>query len=287
MKWRETVDCGCKINLRLKVTAKRADGLHELSSCFLYLPFPGDLLTVEDSDSGLALECPGFPELANEKNLVWRAAELFAAESKITPAWKIVLEKIVPMAAGLGGGSADAGALLALLNDRYRTVSSERLEKLAFSLGADVPFFIKRTSAWVTGAGECFEYFEKMPYVPEVLIINPAFPVSAKWAYVNMPKTLIGPDDPQEKADFLAGKCDWQRFCLNDLAPAVMKKFPLLGILERKLRDCGALAVQMSGSGPSLFALYEPGKAAAAGEKMRCDFAGLNGLRIFAGGKEF
>ena len=274
MKWCETVNCGCKINLRLKVTAKRVDGLHDLSSFFLWLPFPGDRLTVEESEE-LSLECPGFPELANEKNLVWRAAELFATASGIAPAWHITLEKRVPMAAGLGGGSADAGALFALLNAHYRTLSPEKLESVAFSLGADVPFFLKCASAWVTGAGECFEYFEKLPEIPEVLIVNPAFPVTARWAYVNMPKDLIGADDPQIKADFLDGNVSWQEFCRNDLAPAVMDKFPLLRLLEKNLREYGASAVQMSGSGPSLFALFAPGMAECAAEKLRKDFASL------------
>ena len=241
---------------------------------------------MEDADT-LTLECPGCPELENESNLVWRAAELFAAAAGITPAWHITLEKRVPIAAGLGGGSADAGALFALLNEHYAALPQDELEKLAFSLGADVPFFLKRSSAWVTGAGEYFEYFENLPEIPEVLIVNPAFPVSAKWAYVNMPKKLISPDDPAEKAKFLAGKCDWQSFCLNDLAPAVMDKFPLLRILEEKLRDYWALAVQMSGSGPSLFALFETGQAAIAAEKLRKDFASMAGMRIFAGGKEW
>ena len=163
MKWHKSINCGCKINLRLKVTGKRADGLHELSSCFLYLPFPGDLLTVHDADT-LTLECPGFPELENKSNLVWRAAELFAAAAGIPPAWHITLKKCVPIAAGLGGGSADAGALFALLNEHYAALPQDELEKLAFSLGADVPFFLKRQSAWVTGAGEYFEYFEKLDF---------------------------------------------------------------------------------------------------------------------------
>ena len=286
-KWHKTVNCGCKINLRLKVTARRPDGLHDLSSCFVFLPFPGDELSVSGGAESLTLECPGFPELANEKNLLWLAAEKFASASGIAPQWHIVLQKNVPMAAGLGGGSADAGALLALLNEQYQTLDEQTLLDLAFSLGADVPFFLRKKAAWVTGAGEKFEELTDLLQLPEVLIVNPGFPVSAKWAYTHMDKRLIGSDDPGLQSDFMTGKVDWHEFCRNDLAPAVMRKFPLLTVLKDFLISHEALAVQVSGSGPSLFALYESGKASSAAAILRERFAAMENLRIFTEGKEF
>ncbi|MBE6358851.1 MAG: 4-(cytidine 5'-diphospho)-2-C-methyl-D-erythritol kinase [Lentisphaerae bacterium] len=285
-QWSKHISCGSKINLRLKVTGRRPDGLHELSSCFLFLEHPGDELTVTANSGGLTLECPGFPELAGSGNLVWRAAELFAGKSGISPNWHMRLVKRVPIAAGMGGGSADAGAVLSLLNGHYAAFSTEELEKLAFSLGADVPFFIRRRSAWVTGAGEIFEYPENFPAIPEILIVNPGFPVSAKWAYTHMAKELICPDDPEEKAAFYSGKANWRTFCCNDLAPALMKKFPLLEILQEQLYAAGALTVQVTGSGPTLFALFASGAAAAAKE-VRRSCRDTVGIKIFTGGKEF
>ena len=287
-KWRESIDCGCKVNLRLKVTARRPDKLHDLSSCFVFLPHPGDRLTVESRPgSALTLEVPGHPELAGEKNLLWIAAERYAEKCGITPDWLLILEKNVPVAAGLGGGSADAGALLALLNRHYALLNDDELKTLAFSLGADVPFFLERRTAWVTGAGENLEFLETGIPLPEILIVNPGFPVSAKWAFTHMAPELISGDDPAEKAAFTAGRADWKSFCCNDLAPAVFHKFPLLGILRDELLACGAAAVQMSGSGSSLFAVFPNGGAASAAEMMKKEFCDLKSLRIFTGGKEF
>ena len=283
-----SVNCGCKINLRLKITGKRPDKLHNLSSCFLFLDHPGDQLDFSVTErSGIEFSCPGHPALEGADNLVYRAAELFAARAGITPAWRIRLQKNVPLAAGLGGGSAGAGGMLALLNSFYPCFSAEELNSLAFSLGADVPFFLNRRSAWVTGAGEVFETLENLPPLPEILIVNPGFPVSAKWAYTHMDRGLVSPDDPALQELFTAGKVvDWQEFCRNDLAPALFEKFPLLEMMRKALFELGALAVQVSGSGSSLFALFDSGAAECA-VKLRSEFAAMENIRIFTGGEEF
>lgn len=283
-----SVNCGCKINLRLKITGKRPDKLHDLSSCFLFLEHPGDRLDFAVTESaGIGFSCPGFPELSGKNNLVYRAAELFAERAGIKPCWQITLQKNVPLAAGLGGGSAGAGGMLALLNQLYQVFSAEELNSLAFSLGADVPFFLNRRSAWVTGAGEKFETLENLPPLPEILIVNPGFPVSAKWAYTHLARTLISPDDPELLQAFCSGEIrDWQSFCRNDLAPALFEKFPLLGMIKDALSEYGALAVQVSGSGSSLFALFASGAAECAG-KLRKRFIEMENLRIFTGGEEF
>lgn len=282
-----TLNCGCKINLRLKVTGKRPDKLHTLSSCFLFLEHPGDLLEFSHcADSGIFFDCPNCPELCGEKNLVYRAASLYAEKAGLAPAWKIVLHKHVPLAAGLGGGSAGAGGILSLLNNVYHSFSPAELKDIAFSLGADVPFFLHRRAAWVTGAGEEFEEIAELPYIPEILIVNPGFPVSAKWAYVNMPEELKTPDDEKYKEEFLSGEISsWRDFCRNDLAFALYEKFPLLVIMKEYLYELGALAVQVSGSGSSLFALFEKDVTAKA-ESFRKRFSETENLRIFAKGNE-
>lgn len=281
------LNCGCKINLRLKVTGKRPDKLHTLSSCFLFLEHPGDTLEFSHcAGPGIFFDCPGFPELCGEKNLVYRAAALYAEKAGLAPAWKIVLHKHVPLAAGLGGGSAGAGGILSLLNSIYHSFTPEELNAVAFSLGADVPFFLHRRAAWVTGAGEFFEEIPELPPIPEILIVNPGFPVSAKWAYTRMAEELKTPDDAKFKEEFISGKISsWSDFCRNDLAPALYEKFPLLVMMRSCLEELGALAVQVSGSGSSLFALFEkdvPEKAAA----FRRKFSNLENLRIFAKGTE-
>jgi 4-diphosphocytidyl-2C-methyl-D-erythritol kinase len=99
-------------------------------------------------------------------------------------------------------------------------------------------------------------------------------------------KEHIGADDPQIREDFTSGKVNWRNFCRNDLAFALMKKFPLLQMMEKTLYDLGAVAVQISGSGPSILGLFEKNGSNAA-EKFREKFSGMDGLRIFTGEKEF
>lgn len=274
------------MNLHLKVTGRRPDGFHDLSSCFLYLDEPGDILTVTGGVSGLKVECPGYDGLDGEGNILYRSAELFAAAAGIAPEWQMVLEKRVPIAAGMGGGSADAGGLLNLLNRHYNIFSGDELAQLAFSIGADVPFFLYGRSAWVSGAGEKIEFLSSMPDIPEILIVNPGFPVSAKWAYRHLSAANIGEESPVVRKNFESGVVDWREFCINDLAPAVMKKFPLLQEMSDFLQSSGALSVQISGSGPTLFALFERGSAAAAGQ-FREKFGDCSGIKIFSGGMLF
>lgn len=286
MSWRNGVNCGCKINLRLKVTSRRTDGMHELSTLFLPLDFPGDTLTLDDAPE-LKVTVPDFPELSGSGNLVCKAAELFAAESGIAPQWCFTLHKNVPVAAGLGGGSADAAGALKLLNDRYQVFDSSTLAALALKLGADVPFFLTRKPAWATGVGNELEIIDIPENLPEILIVNPGFPVSAKWAYTHMAVELISPDEPEIKNMFAAAfadplHADWQSLCRNDLAPALWQKFPLLSLIRDELTACGAPAVQVSGSGSSLFALFPDGSRDAA-EHLKRKFGHLYGFKVFNG----
>lgn len=290
MNWHEQSNCGCKINLRLKVTARRPDGFHELSTLFYPLEFPGDVLEISGGSPGLSLNVPGFPELETPGNLVLKAAQLFAGLSGIDPEWSFTLHKYAPIAAGIGGGSADAACVLRMLNEHYRVFTPEKLAEIAVSLGADVTFFLTRKPAWATGIGEKLEFLETDPVLPEVLLVYPGFPVSAKWAYANMAPELISPDDPDIKNRFDSAfsepaAAEWDNLCRNDLAPALWKKFPLLRSIRQKLISSGALTVQVSGSGSSLFALFAHGADKAAG-MLKSEFGNMKQMRIFTGDKE-
>ena len=292
MSWRDTDFCGSKINLRLKVTSRREDGFHGLSTLFLPLDFPGDVVEIKENRGGITLDVPGFPELAGENNLVAKAAKLYADKSGIAPQWDIVLHKNTPIAAGLGGGSADAAGVLRLLNRRYEAFDENTLADMALTLGADCPFFLYRKPAWAEGVGEKLSRIEKKLLLPEILIVYPGFPTSAKWAYTHLSEKLISPDDPGIKERFERAfenidSANWENLCRNDLAPAVFSKFPLLELLKQKLLLSGAFAVQLSGSGSSLFALFAHGKAAAAAEALAEEYRDFYGMRIFTGGKEF
>lgn len=285
---------GGKINLRLKVTARRPDGYHELDTIFCPLEFPCDRLGIDfESAKGISLLCNS-PEAGDERsNLAFRAAERYAEVTGISPQWQISLEKNIPVAAGCGGGSSDAAAVLTLLNNRYQQLSDTALAELALTLGADVPFFLKRRPLRATGIGERFEEFPLPEKMPEIMVVYPGFPVSAKWAYQALETQYIGVGKMITPADYLAafadpGDADWDELLRNDLAFALWKKFPLLRLLKEFIAERGAWGVQISGSGSSIFALFGDAASASecAGALRRSEF-NTPYTRIFTGGKEW
>lgn len=268
-----------KINLVLKVTGRRSDNYHLLDTCFVPLSFAGDRIRIAPAADGVLTvrsNMPGLPE--GTDNLAGKAAMAYGAIAGVDPAWTIDIEKNLPLAAGLGGGSADAAAVLKLLNGCYGAVSKEKLAEIALSLGADVPFFLEQKIAWAQGVGEEFSFVKDLlPELP-LLVINPRFPVSAKWAYQHLDGDRIGPlpsfhrqlvMESWKSGDFAAlGK-----LLHNDLAFALLEKFPLLRALERELKQCGACGTLISGSGPSFFALFRNFDDLRSGaEKMRALF---------------
>ncbi len=294
MSFVEAISSSCKINLRLKVTRKRCDGYHELDTIFLPLPFPADDIVIrEQEDAGVSFSSPEFPDCPAENNLAVKAALSYAFAAGISPRWHIELKKTVPVAAGLGGGSADAAAVLRLLDRRYRALPEEKLAEIALELGADVPFFLKDRPMRARGIGEKLEEFVLPENMPEILIVFPGFPISARWAYQALAQENIFPDDGVTAEDYRTAfahpeRADWEYLVRNDLAFAVWEKFPLAGIIRDALMKSGAWCVQISGSGSSLFALFpdtETASAAAAG--LRKSKSGNPYTRIFTGGKEW
>ena len=266
------LESGSKINLYLRVTGRRADGCHNIETLFLPLASPSDRVEVDFAAApGLSLDC-GAPALSGSSNLAYRAAELYAQESGVAPAWRIRLEKRIPVAAGLGGGSADAAAVLTLLERRFGAVGAEDLKRLALRLGADVPFFLHRVPMVGRGVGD--ELTELEAPLPKlyILLVNPGFPVSAKWAYQHL-AAGAGETATLERLLAALSARDWPGVAANirnDLAPALWKKFPLLGLIRDELAELGALETEVSGSGSTLFALFPDGEALArAAETLR------------------
>lgn len=250
-----------KLNLYLKVTARRPDRYHELATLFLPLGCPADRITIDfDAEPGIRVKSslPGLPE--NLENLAGRAALAFADAAGLRPAWSIRLEKEIPVAAGMGGGSADAGTVLAMLAVHYGGVSKTELAALALTLGADVPFFLAPRAAVATGVGDRIAPIEGRLSIPPLLVVNPHFPVSAKWAYTNLDRARIG-DDPERRLPRLiealrGGDAEAAASLLyNDLAFALYEKFPLLRQLRDLMNANGALNSQITGSGPTMFAV--------------------------------
>jgi 4-diphosphocytidyl-2-C-methyl-D-erythritol kinase len=250
-----------KINLWLEVLGKRADGYHELSTLMLPVGVYDRLEVVLNQDD-ITLECahPDVPQ--DSRNLVWRAAELLLEETQQQCGVHLRLEKHIPVGAGLGGGSADAGAVLALLNSRLsEPLAPNRLVALARSLGADVAFFLHPQAALATGIGEQLQPVAGVPRYP-LLLIKPPILVPTGSVYQRL--KLTRGRSRFRIPDFKAHPWDLQRFLENDLEAVTVGDHPVIVEIKAWLRDNGALGALMSGSGPTVFGVFAARERAEA-----------------------
>ncbi len=250
-----------KINLFLKVTGRRADGYHELCSLVVPLAEPADRITL--SLAKVTSVASGNSEVPDGKaNICFQALKKYAAKAKISIHRKITIEKRIPVAAGLGGGSSDAATVLRLLNSEYGALCETELLDVARQCGADVPFFLQSKPAAISGIGEIVRPLEAVvPELPLVLV-NPGFPVSAAWAYRHLIPSNIGSPDKEQldvitRALTASDVASLGKLLHNDLAPALYRKFLLLRMIRDELLRAGTAGVDISGSGPTLFALCE------------------------------
>ena len=259
----KTLSSGCKINWFLKVTGRRPNGYHDIVTLFQYLPSPSDTIELDlDAAPGIKAACDRADLPQDMKNLAGQAAQAYADAAGIAPCWNIFIRKAVPSAAGLGGGSADAGAVLRLLETHYGVLGREKLIETAASIGADVPFFLEPGLVLAEGIGEKMTPFPAPEKLPPMLIVFPGFPVSARWAYCNMAQERISapPADAVENMLSALRENDPEKLAglmHNDLEYALFDKFPLLEVLRSRLTASGALKVMVSGSGSSLIALFD------------------------------
>jgi 4-diphosphocytidyl-2-C-methyl-D-erythritol kinase len=263
------VEAPAKINLTLAVVGKRDDGYHRLVSVMAALDL-ADRLTVTAVDGGdVSLTCddPSLP--VDESNLVVRAAMALRRATGVAKGARIHLEKRIPVAAGLGGGSSDAAAALIGLGAAWGVELSPReLTSLAVGLGADVPFFLGTPLALVEGIGE------RLTAIPPVepfhlLLVKPTFGVAAADAYRGASFSFAPrPVDPAFVDAFASGDPALAAaFMRNDLEPWVLATHPALAAMKRRLiaTDPAPTATLMSGSGSTLFALYRSAEEARRG----------------------
>jgi len=249
-----------KINLLLRVLRKRPDGYHDLASVMQQISIY-DELEYTMQQEGITLHCPGTDLPTNEQNLIYRAAQTLFNHTGYRNGVEIVLNKSIPSAAGLGGGSSDAATTLMTLNDLCSLgLSKTELIKLGAKLGADVPFFIFGRSAFATGIGDKLQTLPDLPQINMVLI-NPTFPLSTKTVYENLNLALTKKKNNYSIPRFYA-LGDVVRELHNDLEAVSLKMHPELNDLKQMLRKEGALGALMSGSGPTLFGIFADEKSA-------------------------
>jgi len=260
----------CKINLLLNVLGKRPDGFHELETVLHPAPV-FELLEFERAGRGVELTCSVAALSAGPSNLAHRAATAFLEAAGIAEGVRIRLEKHIPLAAGLGGGSGNAAATLLGLNELFGwPLAPAALAGLAAGLGSDVPFFLQTRPAVATGRGERVAPLDFFPALRGVwaLLAHPGFGVQTGWAYealARFPAALQGQPGRTARlieqlgaGDLAAARAQFY----NALEMPVLGKYPVLALYQEFLRAAGALATQMSGSGSTTFALAR-GEAAA------------------------
>ncbi|MGD9877039.1 4-(cytidine 5'-diphospho)-2-C-methyl-D-erythritol kinase [Desulfococcus sp.] len=246
-----------KINLFLHVTGRRPDGYHELYSLMCPVTL-FDTLVLRFQERSIQLTChhPGIP--SDETNLAWRAAACFLDRLKTGEGVHISIEKRIPVAAGLGGGSSDAAAVLNALNRHYgRPFSIEELMKMGLSLGADVPFFILGRPAIAEGVGERLTICEGLRRFFLVLAAFP-FGVSTADVYKNLNLGLTNCKKANTSFALENGQdFDILRYLCNDLETVTIRRFPEIEATKTALMNHGSVGALMSGSGPTVFGLFE------------------------------
>ncbi len=255
-----------KVNLHLQVLGCRPDGYHELATLMQPLSL-GDELTIDDQANEFIFTCDN-PELRSG-NLVEKAALLWFKAAEREPRATLHLTKVVPVAAGLGGGSSDAAAALVGLNAMHGgLLPPERLVELALSLGADVPFFLAGVTGWCTGIGDKVEPWPDFPLLDYVLV-NPGFPVSTAQIYAEWDLAWTNPSVVNTIYRPPKAAYDLDGLLRNDLELATQRAFPQLEDMRQALREVGAKGALMSGSGPTVFGVFsDTGAAARAAERL-------------------
>jgi len=263
-----------KINLFLHVGNRRDDGYHALESLVVFADIGDELLIEPSNGFALALTGPFGTKLESEQdNLIAKAARALGAKSGRKPDVKITLTKNLPVASGIGGGSADAAAALrGLVQFWDLKISQPELHTIAETLGSDVPACLLSETLWMTGRGEGIEPVPGVPPAPLVLV-NPGVGVSTKDIFANL-KDRVGVGQatkPNGDLSILA-LADYFKSNRNDLEKPARQIAPVIGEVLSAIAAGGALRTRMSGSGATCFGLFADDKTAeAAAEKLAND----------------
>ncbi len=269
-----------KVNLTLKVLGRRGDGFHELSSLIAFTKL-GDTLQLEPGDE-LTLALRGaFSANLDEDNLVLQAARFLKERCEGASAGAFILDKNLPVAAGLGGGSADAGAALRLMAKANPGLVTGRLmEEAACQLGSDVLACLMSHAALMLGRGEKLVPLEQFPAL-DIVLVNPGIPLSAGDVYAALEAPALDedfvPDVPGQMSFSSAGEVlDHMSKDGNDLQRPAIKLAPVIGdVLSALSHAEGCEAAQMSGSGSTCFGIFaNAGHAAGARDRLRAAHRG-------------
>ncbi|MBI2731210.1 MAG: 4-(cytidine 5'-diphospho)-2-C-methyl-D-erythritol kinase [Sphingobacteriales bacterium] len=250
----------CKINLGLNVIRKRDDGFHDLETVFYPLaikdaleiiPQPDATTSTSFTKSGITIEGKA------EDNLCLKAYHLLKKDFSHLPNIQLYLHKVIPMGAGLGGGSSDGAYTLKLINQKFQLgLSAEKLMDYAQQLGSDCPFFIINQPCFATGRGELLQKIDLDLSAYHFVIVNPGIHVHTGWAFQQLSGRTQRPDSYKLSAIIQQSIETWKDELINDFEKPVVEKYPEIKTIKEKLYAAGALYASMSGSGSTVYGLF-------------------------------
>ena len=267
----------CKINLGLQILNKREDGYHNLATVFYPLPLRDALEVVQrddgrwtTDDSKTAHDSPltthvNFSstglQIAGDttNNLCVKAYHLLKKDFPSLPPVLMHLHKAIPMGAGLGGGSADGAFALKMLNEKFQLkLTNEQLIAYALQLGSDCPFFILNKPSYATGRGERLEPIQLDLSAYKFAVVNPGIHVNTGWAFAQLNIGGSGrPEHPNLKHIIQQPISTWKEQLINDFEEPVCKAHPEIAAIKQQLYDAGAVYASMTGSGSTVFGVFE------------------------------
>ncbi len=244
-----------KVNYRLDVIRKRPDNYHDLRMVMQRIALCDEIEITLSETPGIRVRCDREDVPDGPGNIAWRAAESLLSMADAKCGVEISIVKNIPMAAGLGGGSSDAATVLMGLNDLLNlNLTDEQLMAVGVKLGADVPFFIFKKTALAEGIGDRLSALEGLPPVWLVLV-NPNIHVSTAWVYQSL--QLTNKPDLDKLPKFCNRIENICSLLFNDLEQVTIGRYPVIQEIKDTLVEHGARGVLMSGSGPTVFGVFD------------------------------
>lgn len=256
-----------KINLGLDVLRRREDGYHEVKMIMQTIGLHDDLEIRKTKTPGIQVKTNLYYLPTNENNLVYKAAKLLMDEFQIQDGVSIQLKKRIPVAAGMAGGSSDGAAVLWGINQMYGLgLSMQALMERGVRLGADVPYCIQRGTALAEGIGEKLSVLPPMPKCT-ILIAKPGISVSTKFVYENLHANDLKPEQHPDVDSMIEAMRQKNLGLLcsrmgNVLETVTIPAYPVINEIKRTMMDNGAIGSMMSGSGPTVFGIFDSPAAA-------------------------
>lgn len=275
MKDRIQLKALAKINLGLDVLRRREDGYHEVKMIMQTIGLHDDLEIRRTKTPGIQVKTNLYYLPTNENNLVYKAAKLLMDEFDIRDGVSIQLKKRIPVAAGMAGGSSDGAAVLWGINQMYGLgLSRQDLMDRGVKLGADVPYCIQRGTALAEGIGEKLSVLPSMPKCT-ILIAKPGISVSTKFVYENLHANDLKPEQHPDVDSMIEAmrQKDLKLLCErmgNVLETVTIPNYPVISQIKERMMEHGAVGSMMSGSGPTVFGIFDsPAKARQAQKDLK------------------